>query len=74
MSQKLTTLEKSHSPEMKKNNLISNIVSALKSIKGNKKEEIIERQLCHFFRADKKLGEAIAKGLGLRVEGKALNT
>ena len=46
-----------------KNNLIGNIVDAMKGIDGDKKGEIINRQLCHFFRADMSLGLAIAKGL-----------
>jgi catalase len=48
-----------------KKNLISNIVGAMKGIDGPKKTDIINRQLCHFFRADIGLGIAIAQGLGL---------
>ncbi|MGB3228679.1 MAG: catalase, partial [Saprospiraceae bacterium] len=43
-----------------KKNLINNIVGAMSGISGPKKDEIINRQLCHFFRADIKLGMAIA--------------
>jgi catalase len=46
-------------------NLVHNIVEAMKGISGSKKEEITNRQLCHFFRADISLGMAIAKGLNL---------
>lgn len=44
---------------------INNIVGAMKGIDGPKKEEIINRQLCHWFRCSEKLGMGIAKGLGL---------
>ena len=40
----------------------------MSGISGPKKDEIINRQLCHFFRADIGLGMAIAKGLGLDME------
>ena len=46
-------------------NLVNNVVGAMSGISGPKKNEIINRQLCHFFRADIGLGMAIAKGLGL---------
>ena len=48
-----------------RHNLISNIIGAMSGITGEKKDLIINRQLCHFFRADAKLGMAIAKGLGV---------
>ncbi|HEX5654270.1 MAG TPA: catalase, partial [Chitinophagaceae bacterium] len=48
-------------------NLVSNIIGAMKGIEGPKKAEIINRQLCHFFRADIGLGMAIAQGLGVNV-------
>jgi catalase len=51
-----------------KKNLVSNVVGAMSGINGPKKEEIINRQLCHFFRADIGLGMAIAKGLGVDAE------
>ena len=54
--------------EQDKKNLVSNIVGAMKGIEGPKKSEIINRQLCHFFRADVGLGMAIAQGLGVNVE------
>jgi len=55
------------SPQDKKN-LVSNIAGAMKGITGPKKNEIINRQLCHFFRADIGLGMAIAQALGVDVE------
>lgn len=51
-----------------KKNLVNNVVGAMKGITGPKKAEIINRQLCHFFRADIGLGMAIAQGLDLNVE------
>jgi catalase len=41
------------------------VVGAMKGISGPKKEEIVNRQLCHFFRADIGLGMSVAQGLGL---------
>lgn len=53
-------------------NLVSNIVGAMSGISGPKKDEIIQRQLCHFFRADIQLGMAIATGLGVTVDEKSM--
>lgn len=51
-----------------RHNLVSNIVGAMSGITGPKKELIINRQLCHFFRANVNLGIAVAKGLGVDIE------
>ncbi len=51
-----------------RHNLVSNIVGSMKGINGPKKELIVNRQLCHFFRTDVKLGLAVAKGLNVDVE------
>lgn len=48
-----------------KKNLVHNIVSSMQGISGPKRLDIINRQLCHFFRADIGLGMAIAMGLGV---------
>jgi catalase len=53
-------------------NLIHNIVAAMSGITGPKKDEIINRQLCHFFRADIQLGMKVAAGLGVTVDEKAM--
>jgi len=53
-------------------NTISNIVGAMSGITGEKKNEIINRQLCHFFRADIGLGMAVAQGLGITVDDKMM--
>ena len=55
-----------------KENTVNNIVSTMKEISSNKKDEIINRQLCHFFRADSQLGMAVAKGLGITVDEKMM--
>lgn len=54
-------------PEAKQNT-INNIVGAMKGIGGPKKMEIINRQLCHWFRADARLGMGIAQGLGVEID------
>jgi catalase len=51
-----------------RHNLVSNIVGAMSGISGPKRDTIINRQLCHFFRADPRLGAAIAKGLNVNVQ------
>ena len=53
-------------------NLVSNIVGSMNGIVGEKKSEIINRQLCHFFRVDIQLGMAIAKGLGVTIDEKVM--
>ena len=45
----------------------------MKGIVGDKKDEIINRQLCHFFRADIQSGMAVAKGLGIDIDEKAMD-
>ena len=55
-----------------KQNTISNIIAAMSGIVGEKKDEIINRQLCHFFRADIQLGMALAKGLNIIIDEKTM--
>lgn len=50
-----------------KQNTISNIVGAMSGVEGPKRDLIIGRQLCHWFRADEQLGMGIANGLGVDV-------
>ncbi|MEK6614984.1 MAG: catalase-related domain-containing protein, partial [Bacteroidota bacterium] len=57
--------------EQDRKNLVDNIVNAMSGITGEKKNEIINRQLCHFFRANIQLGMAVAKGLGITIDEKA---
>ena len=54
--------------EYNRNNTIHNIVGAMSGISGPKRLEIINRQLCHWFRADANLGMGIAKGLGVEID------
>jgi catalase len=55
-----------------KKNTVANIVGAMSGISGPKKDEIINRQLCHFFRADVGLGMSIAQGLGVTIDEKTM--
>ncbi|WP_296151679.1 catalase [uncultured Flavobacterium sp.] len=48
--------------------LVNNIVGAMSGIDGPKKLEIINRQLCHWFRADPRLGMGVAQGLGISID------
>jgi catalase len=54
--------------EQDRKNTISNIVGSMQGIGTEKRVEIINRQLCHFFRADVNLGMGVAKGLGVNVD------
>jgi catalase len=51
-------------------NLVSNIVGSMQGICGEKKDEIINRQLSHFFRSDRELGISVAMGLGITFDEK----
>ena len=51
-----------------RHNLVSNIVESMSGIEGPKKDLIINRQLCHFFRANPNLGTAVAKGLNVDLD------
>ncbi|MFZ4927980.1 catalase [Chryseobacterium sp. Mn2064] len=48
-------------------NTIHNIVEAMNGIEGPKRDEIILRQLCHWFRASVQLGMGVARGLGINM-------
>jgi catalase len=49
--------------DQERQNTINNFVGAMSGISGEKRDEIIQRQLNHFYKADKELAEKIAKGL-----------
>lgn len=49
--------------------LIQNIITSMRGISGPKKDEILNRQLCHFFRANIELGMKIAMGLQVNIDG-----
>jgi len=55
-----------------KTSLVGNIVAAMSGIEGPKRELIINRQLCHFFRASIELGMRVAQGLGIAVDDKMM--
>ena len=48
-------------------NTINNTIGAMSGISGPKREVIINRQLCHWFRMDEEFGMRIAKGLGVDI-------
>ena len=50
-----------------KRKLINNIATSMNDIKTSKRDIIIQRQLCHFFRVDKTLGLEIAQKLGVDI-------
>ena len=51
-----------------RNSLVHNIISSMKEIKGPRRDEIINRQLCHFFRANIEMGMKIASGLQINID------
>ena len=53
--------------------LVYNIIQSMKGISGPKKDEIINRQLCHFFRANIELGMKIASGLQVNIDANMMN-
>ncbi|SFI43220.1 catalase [Halpernia frigidisoli] len=54
-------------------NLIKNIVEHMNGIKGEKRDEIINRQLCHFFRANIELGMKIAQKMQIQIDVNMMN-
>ncbi|WES96530.1 catalase [Chryseobacterium arthrosphaerae] len=56
-----------------RDHLVKNIVESMKGINGPKKGEIINRQLCHFFRANVELGARIASQLDINIDTKMMN-
>lgn len=54
-------------------NLVNNIVASMKEISGSKKDEIINRQLCHFFRANIELGMKVASQLSVNIDANMMN-
>jgi catalase len=50
-------------------NTINNFVDHMSGINGPKRDEIIQRQLGHFFKTSKMLGDAVAKGLDVTYKG-----
>ena len=56
-----------------RDNLVYNISQSMKGISGPKREEIINRQLCHFFRANIELGMKIAMSLQINIDANMMN-
>ena len=54
-------------------NLVYNITQSMKGISGPKRDEIINRQLCHFFRANIELGMKIAMSLQINIDANMMN-
>jgi catalase len=50
--------------DQERQNTINNFVGSMKNITGEKRDEIIARQLNHFYKADKELAAKVASGLG----------
>lgn len=59
--------------ENDRKNLIDNIIGSMSGIEGSKKEEILNRQMCHFFRANIELGMKVASGLKINIDSNMLN-
>ena len=59
--------------ESARQNLIKNIITSMSGISGEKRDEIINRQLCHFFRANIDLGMKIAQGLQININANMMN-
>ncbi|TXF75847.1 catalase [Chryseobacterium sp.] len=59
--------------ENDRQHLIKNIVKHMQGISGPKREEIIGRQLCHFFRANIELGMKIAMGLQINIDANMMS-
>ncbi|HNS17568.1 MAG TPA: catalase [Bacteroidales bacterium] len=51
--------------QQERRNTISNLVGSMSGIKGDKRLEIINRQLHHFHKADPELAARVAEGLGV---------
>lgn len=49
-------------------NTISNVIGAMGGISGPKRNLIVNRQLCHWFRMDEDFGRRVAEGLGVNVD------
>ncbi len=49
-------------------NLVNNIIGHMRKIDGPQRDLIINRQLCHFFRANVEMGMRIASGLSVKID------
>ena len=53
--------------------LIRNIIESINEITGSQREEIINRQICHFFRSNIELGMKVAMGLKINIDANMMN-
>lgn len=53
--------------------LVENIIKSMKQVSGPEKHSIINRQLCHFFRANIELGMKIAMGLQVNIDANMMS-
>ncbi|WP_374330722.1 catalase [Soonwooa sp.] len=56
-----------------RNAMINNIISSMSGISGPHRDLIINRQLCHFFRANIELGMRVAQGLQINIDANTMN-
>ncbi len=47
--------------------LVQNVAGSMNGVTAEKGEEIVNRQPCHFFRADPEYGMGVARVLGMNV-------
>lgn len=52
--------------DQERKNTVSNLVASMSGISGSKRDEIIQRQLAHFYKVDKELAVYVANGLNVR--------
>lgn len=52
--------------DQERTNTVSNFVASMSGISGPKRDEIIQRQLAHFYKVDKELAVNVANGLNVR--------
>ncbi|HSH52637.1 MAG TPA: catalase [Bacteroidales bacterium] len=54
--------------DQERENTISNLVGALSAVDGPKKDEILQRQLNHFYKVDKELGLTLSEKLNVKLK------
>lgn len=54
--------------DQERENTISNLVGALSAVDGPKKNEILQRQLNHFYKVDKELGLTLSEKLNVKLK------
>ncbi len=59
--------------DLERETLIQNIIFSMNEISGPRREEIISRQLCHYFRANIELGMKVTRGLDINIDANMIN-